>query len=366
MPGLCDKLALFDPTLPLERARTIPSCWYFDPEIYEAERRTVFSDTWLLAGRLDQVDAPGAYFTTESAGEPILVVRGDDGVLRALYNVCRHRAAKVMNEAAGKATRLRCRYHGWTYDLAGRLRGTPEFDGVADFCREAQGLKPLAVETWGPTVWVHAGSNPPPLREHLEPLPARTPAAALAVRFAERRVYDVACNWKVCADNFLDGGYHVNTVHTGLASVLDYAQYRTETFHAASVQTSPLKPPDPGKDPSIGTVRAGTHAAYWWVFPNFVLSLYQDVLMTSVFVPFGPARTQVVIDFYFGDPVDQEFITRSVAVSHQVQSEDNDICMEVQQGMASRSYDAGRFSVSREMGVYHFHRLLAERLAAKR
>src|SRR5262249_33195011 len=147
---LSEKLNAFDPTLPLERAHTIPSSWYFDPEIYAAESRRVFGATWQVAGRADQVAEPGAFVPTEAAGDPALVVRDADGVLRAFYNVCRPRAAQVINQAQGKATKLRCRYHGWTYDLAGRLRGTPEFDGVADFCKDEQGLTPLAVAAWGP------------------------------------------------------------------------------------------------------------------------------------------------------------------------------------------------------------------------
>ena len=132
---LRQELSRFDDTLPLERARTIPASWYFDPEIAALERRTVFGDTWQVVGRTDQVAQPGAYLTANIAGESIVVVRDGEGVLRAFSNVCRHRAAPILNEAQGQVTKLRCRYHGWTYDLAGRLRGTPEFDGVADFCR---------------------------------------------------------------------------------------------------------------------------------------------------------------------------------------------------------------------------------------
>src|SRR5262249_41929064 len=141
----------------LERAHTIPSLWYSDPEIYTAECQKVFGGTWQAIGRADQIAEPGSFCTAEIAGEPILVVRDEEGTLRAFHNVCRHRAARVIHEPSGKAGRLRCRYHGWTYDLTGRLRGTPEFEGVADFCRDEQGLVPLAVDTWGPLVWVHRG-----------------------------------------------------------------------------------------------------------------------------------------------------------------------------------------------------------------
>src|SRR5678815_93562 len=118
------------PTAPTERAWTIPASWYTDPRIAELERRTVWSRTWQLVGRAAQVAAPGEFVTGEVAGEPVVVVRGADGVLRGFFNVCRHHAAAVMTAPCGKVDRLRCPYHGWPYDLAGQLRGVPESDAV--------------------------------------------------------------------------------------------------------------------------------------------------------------------------------------------------------------------------------------------
>jgi choline monooxygenase len=333
-----------------------------------AECRTVFGDTWQAIGRVDQVAGPGCYFTADLAGEPILVVRDEEGVLRAFFNVCRHRAARVAPDAAGHATRLRCRYHGWTYDLAGRLRGTPEFDGVADFCREDNGLAPVAVVTWGPFVWVHLGASPPPLTDLLAPLhkhPAFRDFSSL--RFSERREYRLACNWKVFVDNYLDGGYHVNTVHPGLAGALDYSRYRTEIAGETSVQISPLRPADSdaGNAP-VRDVRSGEAAYYWWIFPNFMMNVYQGVMDTNLVLPAGPDACRVIFDFYFAaDTQDAaRFTSESIAVAHQIQLEDVGICEEVQRGLASRSFDTGRFSVRREAAGFHFHRLLAERLRA--
>jgi choline monooxygenase len=360
---LSETLAAFNPDLPLPQAQTIPARWYSDPEVYALERRAVFGDTWQVAGRLACVADPGSFLTTDIAGEPILVVRDEQGVLRAFSNVCRHRAAPVMTQPEGKASRLRCRYHGWTYDLAGRLRGTPEFDGVADFCREDNGLSPLAVDVWGPMVWVHGGT-PAPLTETLNPLPERTAGRGVErLRFVERREYNLACNWKVYVDNYLDGGYHVNTVHPGLAGVLDYTQYRTEIAGQTSVQISPLRP----AEGSVAGVRGGDVAMYWWVFPNFMLNLYQGVMDVNVVLPLGPDRCRVIFDFYFertDGPEAEAFMQQSIAVAQQIQEEDVGICEEVQRGLASRSYSTGRFSVRREAAGYHFHQLLARRLQA--
>jgi choline monooxygenase len=362
--SLQDKLSLFDPDLPLERARTIPALWYSDPEIEAAERRSAFGGTWQAVGRADQVRQPGQFVTADVAGEPIVVVHGDDGELRAFFNVCRHRAARVVPDEAGRATRLRCRYHGWTYDLCGRLRGTPEFDGVADFRREDNGLPPVAVDVWGPLVWVHLGAPSVSLAQYLAPLPERAAPLGLdALRFVARREYRLACNWKVFVDNYLDGGYHVNTVHPGLAGVLDYSQYRTEIAGNTAVQISPLKS---SGDAGVSGVRAGDNAYYWWVFPNLMLNAYEGVMDTNLVLPLGPDACRVVFDFYFADtgvPAEEAFRTRSIEVGHQVQLEDVGICEEVQRGLASRSYDTGRFSVRREAAGYHFHWLLARQLS---
>jgi choline monooxygenase len=346
----------FDPTLPLERAHTIPSDWYFDSALAERERGTVFAG-WQAVGRLDQSTSPGSFFTVNVAGEPIAVLRDADGILRAFHNVCRHRAAPVLCEPCGTATKLRCRYHGWTYDLAGKLRGAPEFEGVADFDRADFGLVPMTVAALGPTVWVHPTAPHTPLDQFIAPLFERTTAFGVErMHWHARRSYDLACNWKVYVDNYLDGGYHVLSVHPGLAEALDYSNYRTDLFENCNVQVSPLKA---ASDAGVTAVRTGDVANYWWVFPNFMVNLYSGVMDTNLVLPLGPERCRVIFDFYFAEGADAAFKEQSVAVAEQVQQEDIGICEDVQRGLHSRSYCTGRFSVRRENGGYHFHQLLA-------
>ena len=358
--SLADKLAVFDAHLPLERARTIPSLWYFDDEIYRAECERVFGATWQCVGRADQLSRPGCYLTAEVAGQPILVVRGDDGVLRAFANVCRHKAALVMTDACGQASRLRCGYHGWTYDLAGRLRGTPQFEGVADFSRQENGLPAYTVDACGPLVFVHLGTPRASLADSLGPFAQAASQRQLEqLKFACRREYDLACNWKVFIDNYQDGGYHVPALHPALSGALDYKDYRTENFARGSVQISPMKPSD---DPAVRAVRSGAVARYWWLFPNLMVNVYEGVMDVNVVLPLAPERCRVIFDFYFADvdsPGREKFIADSTAVAHQVQLEDQTICEQVQRGLGSRSYDTGRYSAKRESGCYHFHRLLA-------
>jgi len=199
----------YNPQTCLSEASTPPSAWYTDQSVFDLEQRTVFSRSWQLVGRTEQVREPSRYITSEIAGEPILVIRGSDNVLRGFFNVCRHHAAAVMTKSEGKTEILRCPYHGWTYDLTGALIHTPEFAGVSNFDRSANGLVPLQVAEWHGWVFVKLDGGGPTLKEflgadlveHLEPLNLER------LNWFQRRSYFLNCNWKVFVDNYLDGGY---------------------------------------------------------------------------------------------------------------------------------------------------------------
>lgn len=358
--GITDLLAEFDPDLPLDRARTIPSTWYLDRNLYELERQAVFGRSWQMVGRREQVAEIGQFITADVAGEPLLIIRAEDGQLRGFFNVCRHRAAPIMNTPCGQTTKLRCRYHGWTYDLTGSLRGTPEFDGVNDFRKEDNSLLPVTVAEWGLFIWVFLDTAREPIESYLAPLPdwvtMRNGFAKMT--WYARKEYDVQCNWKVYVDNYLDGGYHVNTVHPELAGVLDYQEYQTTTHGKTCLQSSPLVP----AEGSAGKTRTGDLAAYWWVFPNFMLNLYGGVMDTNLVLPIGPNKCRVVFDFYFSESIDDSLKQESIAVADKVQAEDVGICEEVQRGLASHAFSTGRFSVKRENAGYYFHQLLARQL----
>jgi choline monooxygenase len=360
MIDLRHELNRFDGTLPLERARAIPSSWYTSLEFEELEKLTVFAQTWQQVGRSQQVAKPGQFLTHEVAGELILVVRDEVGMLRAFFNVCRHRASPILHEPCGQVTKLRCRYHGWTYDLAGRLRGMPEFDRVEEFCREEKGLPEIPVSEWGGLVWIQMEPPKESLASFLAPLPEWMQGRGMEqLQFVERREYELKCNWKVYVDNYLDGGYHVNSVHPALAGVLDYTQYKTTVHGKTALQSSPMKSnPD---DPETSRTRSGNLAAYWWVYPNFMLNLYDGVMDTNLVLPLAPDRCKVVFDFYFSEAT-KSMSNESIKVGNQVQDEDISICEEVQKGLASRSFVNGRFSVKREPAGYYFHQLLGQQL----
>jgi choline monooxygenase len=358
--SLPDILASYNDRAPLAEASTIPAPWYVDARIAELERKTVFSNTWQLVGRVDQVEKPGQFVTATVAGEPIVVVRGNDNVLRGFFNVCRHHAAAVVTEPCGQASILHCPYHGWNYGLDGSLKGMPEFEGVKDFDRQQNGLLPVKAETWEKFVFINLAPKAAPLRDFLGGLVKRVaPLGVTRTHYFDSRTYDIHCNWKVFVDNYLDGGYHVPHLHKGLSSVLDYKQYTIENEDRYCLQSSPMVASD--QDAATGATRKGDRAWYFWQYPNLMINCYEGYMDTNLVLPIDVDHCRVIFDFYFADVSDarREYNQQSVAVGARVQDEDLGICEAVQRGLKSRAYGAGRLSVRREAGEHLFHRLLA-------
>jgi len=358
-------LAAYDANAPLAEASTIPAPWYVDSRIAELETGTVFRKTWQMVGRVEQVEAAGQFVTANVAGEPIVVVRGNDGLLRSFYNVCRHHAAAVVTESCGQASLLHCPYHGWNYGLDGSLKGMPEFDRVKNFDRQQNGLVPVRAEIWEKFVFVNLDPEAVPLREFLGGLVKRiAPLNVSKLHYFDSRVYDIHCNWKVFTDNYLDGGYHVPHLHKGLSSVLDYKQYSIENEDRYCLQSSPMVASD--EDVATGATRKGDRAWYFWQYPNLMINCYEGYMDTNLVLPVDVDHCRVIFDFYFADVSEahREYNQQSVAVGARVQDEDLGICEAVQRGLKSRSYGAGRLSVRREAGEHLFHRLLAADLRA--
>ncbi len=340
---------------PIERAWTIPADWFTEDIFFELDRQAIISRSWQYIGAAEQVREPGQYLSAEVAGNPVVVVRDKKGILRGFYNVCRHRGGPLVTEASGCANALQCKYHGWTYWLDGMLRGVPEFDRVELFDKKDYGLIPLKVCEWHGLIFLSLDEHIADIEEFFSGIPERiAPTELSSMRFHQRVVYDIACNWKVYVDNYLEG-YHVPIVHPELNKLIDYRRYVTETFPWYSLQYTPFLEEENFYCDGEG------EAYYYFVYPNFMLNILPDRLQTNLVVPVSADRCRVIFDYFYSrldTPDARKIIREDMRYSDAVQREDIEICEQVQTGLNSRAYDRGRYSVKREIGVYHFHGLI--------
>lgn len=365
----------------IRRARTLPASFWRDPEIYALSIERVFARSWHMVARCDDVPEEGALPVTMLDGcldEPVVLTRGGPErtrpsasdqahparpVLRALSNVCTHRAALVCREP-GPCAGLRCPYHGRRFGLDGAFLSMPEMDDAVDFPAASDDLPRVPLHTWGG--FAFCGVEPDhsfdtafaPVLDRL----AFADWEGFVLDPAASRDYLVEANWALYLDNFLEG-FHVPFVHPSLAQVLDYRSYRTEVFDRCSLQVGIVTDPADAFDLPVGHPDHGQLVGgyYAFLFPTVLLNLYPWGVSVNLVEPLGPARTRVRFLAYVGAPSRRG--RGSGADVHQVQLEDEVVVHSVQAGVRSRFYRHGRFSPRREKGVHHFHRLLERQLA---
>jgi choline monooxygenase len=341
--------------------RTLPWRWYHDPETLRREEERIFRRTWQYVGHTGQAE-PGGYFAATAGTVPVVVTRAHDGMLRAFLNVCRHRGS-VVAEGAGRRETLQCRYHAWTYGLDGGLRAAPRSDIEPGFDPQELGLLPLRLETWGPFVFVNADPAAPPLAEALGPIPQQIAELldvdALAHRF--RTEFEVAANWKVVCENFLEC-YHCAVAHPGFSGVVDVAPdaYRLQAEGLTSSQFGPLRMDGDSFLAGGDLPRSQFH----FLWPNFGINIFpgRPNLSCGPMLPAGPERTARFLDYFFAPDVDREWIDELVAFDDQIGREDTALVERVQRGIRSGVLDAGRLMTESERLVVHFQALCAEAL----
>ena len=308
----------------LADGRTLPFDWYSDPAVLRLERDRIFRRTWQYAGRADQVAEPGAFFTCDLGGVPIVVVRDKESGLRAFLNVCRHRGSLVC-EGEGKRETLQCPYHAWTYDLDGSLRAAPRSDREPGFDKTELGLVPVSVDSWGPFVFVNPDGEAAPLAETLGELPELVAASGLdleSLRFLERSHGEYEANWKVCCENFLEC-YHCQVAHPGFSKVVDVSvdAYVLEQSPTFSTQYGPVRETWKGDFDPRGPIARGQFHFLW---PNLTLNIMPGHPNLSIgpIVPTGAGATARFLDYFVGPDVDQAWIDDMLEFDAQVGAED--------------------------------------------
>lgn len=361
-----DLLNAYKPVSDTAEAHTLPAQWYVSPELSGLEFREVFRKTWQWVARTEQLTAPGSFVTAQIGTEPVVVVRDNSGELRAFANVCRHRAS-IISQGEGQCRTLNCPYHGWTYSLEGKLLGARQFDLTKNWDKKDVQLPEYRVSTWGPLVLVCLDAQAPSLADYLGPVPeqVREHGYDLSVfRFALRKEYEIRCNWKVYVDNYQEG-YHIPTAHPALFKELDYSKYRVDNFENHSFHFAPLRSEDARSSERRYRDAAIQQTLYYWFFPGLILNLYPDNMSANWVIPMGLDRTRVVFEWFVDEAnlaKGPEWIEAMASFSDRVQEEDIRICENVQRGLASSTYEAGRLSPATENGVHFFHRLLHRHL----
>jgi phenylpropionate dioxygenase-like ring-hydroxylating dioxygenase large terminal subunit len=356
----------------LAQGYTLPARWYSDDEIFRLEQARIFQRFWQYVGRTDQVAQSGDFFASHAGAVPVAVVRDRGGDLRAFVNVCRHRAHEVVQGEGNRAT-LQCPYHAWTYGLDGALRHAPRADREPDFDKAALSLLPARVETWGPFVFANLDADASPLREALGELPglvARSGVDVDALRFRERARSELAANWKVVVENFLEC-YHCPVAHPSFSSVVDVDPdaYRLETHGLLSSQFGPVRQSAVGNGKSLPYDPRGEaeEGQFHFLFPSFALNIMPGRANVSVgpVLPVGPERTSRFLDYFFGEDVPEDWVADAMAFDAQVGREDRGLIESVQRGLRTNMVELGRLMPESETLIAHFQALVHGALAGE-
>jgi choline monooxygenase len=378
---------------PVALAQTLTPDAYRSEEFFALERERIFATSWVPVGCSAELREPGDVLTAEVAGRSLFVVRNRGGELRAFYNVCRHRGTRLLAAGECQVKRyIRCPYHSWAYDLDGACVGTPLFtgsdipsdqqavfdmEGAREFDRADYGLLPIAVESWGPLVFVNLDGSAPPLAEQLGDLPQRTAGYRLDEwEIARVNDYEVAANYKLVGENFMEY-YHLPWVHPGLVKVSPIdAHHRWQgPGMYTGMCTSPIAADSDdggwgsGVEPISGLNESdAVSARFLWLFPNVAVNVLPNHLFVILAQPFaaGATRERTYLLTHAESAATEAGIDELVRFWDTVNREDIEIVERVQQGLASTPFPGGRLCYRFEEPLHRFQNMVADRMVGLR
>ncbi len=347
----------------IAKAETISTDIYLSQDVFVEAKEKIFAPSWQFIGDVDPVIPSGVVqpFTLleDYLDEPLILARDKEGTLRCLSNVCTHRG-NILVEKSCTTQQLTCRYHGRRFDLDGTFAFMPEFREVENFPTEKDNLKSLPLMQWGK--WLFTSLAPQAKADvYFKDIMDRVswlPLQDFQFRPDLSRDYIVNAHWALYCENYLEG-FHIPFVHAGLNAVIDYGSYTTELFGFSNLQLGltnqnelafDLPPTSPDYGKSVG-------GYYFWVFPNMMFNFYPWGLSINIVKPVTVSKTVVSFMTYVWD--ESKLDQGAGSDLFRVEMEDEEVVQAVQRGIRSRFYTHGRYSVAREKGTHHFHRLLS-------
>jgi choline monooxygenase len=348
----------------IAKAKTLNKEFYLNPKYFEEAKEKIFFNSWQFAGDTNMIKEPGScYPFTMYNGfldQPLLICKTKTGLINCLSNVCTHRGSILVNQPC-KINHIRCKYHGRIFDLTGKFKSMPEFQEVRNFPTANDDLHKLPLYQLKNLLFVSLNKHLP-AKKFLKDMMARIgwmPVNEFVLRPDLSKEYFINAHWALYCENYLEG-FHIPFVHAGLNTVIDYGTYSTELFNYSNLQTAIAKKEDdcfdlPASSPDYGKKIA---AYYFWIFPNMMFNFYPWGLSINIVTPLSPERTKISFFTYVWK--EEKMQTGAGASLDKVELEDEEVVQNVQKGISSGFYTHGRYSVTRERGTHHFHRLIAE------
>ena len=354
---------------------TMPARFYVSVDIYDMEKEAIFYKTWHYAGHVSQVAEKRSYFTTKIHEQNVFVTRGQDDEIRAFYNVCAHRGHELL-EGAGRKSVITCPYHAWAFDFEGNLVNARNSENVAGFNKCDFSLKPVRMEIFCGMIMINLDPEATPFAEQFDGLEDEIRQYMPSVdtlEFAQRDTFDVASNWKVLVDNFLEC-YHCAPAHKDFVDLVDMNSYRTITHKRYSSQCAAAPRTTTSNAFSFEKGDVDFGYAGFFVWPNFTIWIYPGEANLSVLQmnPTAPTQTLEYQDWFTkGGKLSPQLKEAADYQKDILQPEDIGLCESVQRGLSSKAYNQGRFIVDHgktelsEHAVHHFQSMVVEALGAK-
>lgn len=361
---------------PLAEASHAPGFLYASADVHRLEVERLFMRDWLYVARVEELPDPGDYMTLRIAGEPLVIARDQAGTLSAFSNMCVHRGVEVA-QGCGNAKAFKCPYHGWVYDLAGRLTGAAYMKESEGFALGDQRMQPIRLETWSGNVFVSFDPGGAPLAEHLREFEKDFAFLRMEhCRLGNRIELDLACNWKFVHENLMDF-YHVGTLHAktfGAKFAWQDDQVQLGSRGAIAIFYN-AGPPTPKAEPLLGKMpwledRPVSFSCTGFLPPNCTLFGRIDCVRVMIAWPDGPARSRTIIyhlfpEEFFARPGFTETLKVYRDYQLEVLEEDRSMLESMQLAMASPSYRPGRMSTL-EKPLHHYLNGYIERVFGAR